>query len=243
MIQTLSLHLNAQFWRLDDGQVLRFWRDIILANLHASACSAHSTFANSAFVNSNRLHQGATSGTLARPLLFKSRNKVAHDFALGIIKSMDNRNVAVEEMELGRGLIATALIRKDEVVAVFDGPTYFAPRTSALRKEIADHAIQIAPNLWKDSYGKARCANHSCEPNLGYRGRDTLVAMRTIQPGERLTVDYEMTERSDWRMVCRCKTPSCRGMIGTFDNLPPNVRAKYGAYISSWLREELQAAA
>jgi uncharacterized protein len=257
IFQTPSIHIKPQNHTGRYDSFFRLLKVIAIGNLDtfghlraelSSPCTcSHSTFV---VVDSNLLQSIRASKwevtapqALARRPPLNLRGDIPNGSASAIIKSMDNPNVLVEEMELGKGLIAGALIRKDEIVAKFDGPTYVAPRTSFLTEEIADHAIQIASNLWKDSCGIARYANHSCEPNLGYRGVDTLVAMRSILPGERLTVDYEMTERSDWRMSCLCKTPSCRGIIGTFDNLSAELREKYGGYISEWLRVELRAAA
>jgi uncharacterized protein len=162
----------------------------------------------------------------------------------GTILFVDNYKITLESMELGKGIIALEPIMKNEVIAAFDGEIYPARRASELfPKDIRDHAIQIGPNKWRDSNGVARFVNHSCDPNLGYRGLNTLVAMRDIEAGERLTSDYEMTERSDWRMRCLCGTPSCRGVIGTYDNMPEEVKRRYGNYISEWLRCNWRAAA
>jgi uncharacterized protein len=149
---------------------------------------------------------------------------------------MDNPKVTVGETSVGKGLFASDVIFKDEVIAVFDGKIYEAKKASDLPQDIADHAIQISPHQWKDSNGIARFINHSCEPNVGYRGVDTLVAMRDVQKGEELTLDYEMSENSDWRMMCQCKTPSCRTMIGAFANLPEDIKKEYGGYVSDWLK-------
>ena len=59
--------------------------------------------------------------------------------------------------------------------------------------------------------------------------------MRDIEQGEELMWDYEMSEDSDWRMDCKCETPSCRKVIGAFSNMPQEVRDKYKGYISEWL--------
>jgi hypothetical protein len=96
---------------------------------------------------------------------------------------MDNAKVVVRNSNFGKGLFAAANIGEGEVVAVFDGAVYVADKATDLAEEIADHAVQIGPHEWKDSNGFARYINHSCEPNVGYRGVDTLVAMRDITRG------------------------------------------------------------
>lgn len=85
-------------------------------------------------------------------------------------------------------------------------------------KDIADHAIQIGPHMWRDS-DRARYMNHSCDPNCGFMDEFRLRALRIIQPGEELTFDYDTCEDSDWRMKCRCGSALCRKNIGTFARL------------------------
>lgn len=148
---------------------------------------------------------------------------------------MDNPKVAVRKTHLGKGLVALKPIAKDEVIAEFDGPTYKAKKASLLPADVKNHVIQIAQNAWKDSIGIARNINHSCEPNCGIKDLIKLVAIRDIQQGEELFLDYEMTERSDWQMKCLCGSKSCRKIIGSFDNLPADVRRQYDGYISGWL--------
>lgn len=68
----------------------------------------------------------------------------------------------------------------------------------------------------------ARFINHSCEPNceaVDDKGRIYLEATRTIQPGEELVYDYNLTReagddgKEDADYACRCGTPSCRGTM------------------------------
>lgn len=57
--------------------------------------------------------------------------------------------------------------------------------------------------------------NHSCTPNsfLQTFGRRLFVlALRTIAPGEEITVDYVSSMHSD-RKRCSCAAPNCRGTI------------------------------
>lgn len=105
-------------------------------------------------------------------------------------------------------------------------------------------AFQIGPRLYvspRDPYGPF--LNHSCEPNCGFRAEDadalTLIAVRDILAGEELTFDYATIARDDpWRMACACGTPHCRGTVGTFDELPPDLRRRYVALgiVSDYVR-------
>jgi len=61
----------------------------------------------------------------------------------------------------------------------------------------------------------AEIINHSCEPNLVSRvmkGHVLYMSLRSIQPGEELTVDYHL----DWNSPvtpCQCGAQSCRGTL------------------------------
>src|ERR1700730_13875721 len=57
--------------------------------------------------------------------------------------------------------------------------------------------------------------NHSCRPNCfmrTVRGHLLVLALRDIEPGEELTIDYVPSLHSD-RKRCTCRTPGCRGTI------------------------------
>jgi SET domain-containing protein len=57
--------------------------------------------------------------------------------------------------------------------------------------------------------------NHSCEPNLVsriVRGHILYLALRDIQPGEELTIDYRFDKDVE-KVVCRCGSEKCRGTI------------------------------
>ncbi|MDP1629110.1 MAG: SET domain-containing protein-lysine N-methyltransferase [bacterium] len=148
---------------------------------------------------------------------------------------MDNPKVIVKETgKYGKGLFAREKIFKDEIIAEFDGKIYDS--STNWTKELEDHVIQFSKNNWRGSNGIARLINHSCEPNCGIKDLFKIVSMREISPREEVVWDYEMTENHTWRMECKCGHSSCRKIIGAYDNMPQNVRGKYGDYISEWLR-------
>jgi uncharacterized protein len=58
----------------------------------------------------------------------------------------------------------------------------------------------------------ARFVNHSCNPNA--RGTDRHdVAVRVIEAGEEVTVDYFAEQVPGLRLECNCGAPNCRGLI------------------------------
>jgi uncharacterized protein len=150
---------------------------------------------------------------------------------------MDSKKVIVRETgKYGKGVFAVEPIKKDEVLAECDGEIFTGEYDDWTDDQL-DHAIQFAPLKWRESKGIFRDFNHSCEPNCGIKNLFQVVAMRDIAPGEELKWDYEMTENNyfGWKMECQCGTPSCRKLIGRYDDMPQTVREKYKGYISEWL--------
>lgn len=151
---------------------------------------------------------------------------------------MDNKKVIIKETgTIGKGLFAIEDIKKGEIIADWTGgPMYEAKSCMSLpTREISDHAIQCEEHTWIDTEGLGRYSNHSCKPNYGIQGKFKLVAMRDVKKGEWLTWDYEMTEDSDWKMKCKCGTPSCRKLIEAYKNMPKRLKKKYKGHTSEWL--------
>lgn len=60
-----------------------------------------------------------------------------------------------------------------------------------------------------------RFTNHSCQPNGQLRiqeGRIEFYALRAIEPGEEITVNYGETHH-EGRLACRCGAPGCAGKL------------------------------
>jgi SET domain-containing protein len=69
---------------------------------------------------------------------------------------------------------------------------------------------------------EARFVNHACEPNCESvieNRRVFIDALRTIEPGEELTYDYQITREPDDPpdidaiFACRCGSACCRGSM------------------------------
>jgi len=151
---------------------------------------------------------------------------------------MDNPKVEVKASPLGgKGVFAKERIEAGEVIAEWDGEIYPLDHPG-WTEDLLNHVIQFERARFRDARGLARRINHSCEPNCGIKELFKVVAMRSIEPGEEITWDYEMTEDSEWwRMRCQCGKPRCRKIIGAYRSMPPEVRARYRGFISEWLTE------
>ena len=75
--------------------------------------------------------------------------------------------------------------------------------------------------------------NHSCDPNAWVRItriRASLIALHDIPEGGEIRFDYGLTQVDfPFRFHCRCGSHACRGDIGNYDELPPDVLARYRA--------------
>jgi uncharacterized protein len=129
-------------------------------------------------------------------------------------------NVVVRNSPIhGRGVFAVRRIEPGEVI--IDG----------CREVVSDDAIESLPEgervflaVMEDRNilmkPPARFVNHSCDPNA--RGTDRHdVAIRVIEAGEEVTVDYVAEQAPGLRLDCNCGAPNCRGLL----LVPPAPRA------------------
>ncbi len=143
----------------------------------------------------------------------------------------------------GSGVFSRSPISKGEVVAMWGGVIYPETALEGLSRELKHYLLQIDEALYigpgsLEAVDDAEYFNHSCEPNLGFRGQIGLVAMRDIMAGEELTFDYAMAETYDQEWLCNCGSQLCRRHILGTDHELPEVRHRYRGYFSSWLAEK-----
>ena len=146
----------------------------------------------------------------------------------------------------GRGVVAIADIAKDEVVAIKAGHIITRDEIDAVTAAAGDMALQIdddfylAPRTPDEVDDMAVFINHSCDPNVGFRGQVVYVAMRDISCGEELCHDYSMERSDDYSLDCRCGSALCRGKVTGQDWKLPGLQARYGDYFSIYIRNKFQ---
>ena len=135
--------------------------------------------------------------------------------------------VYVAECALGRGVFAGRDFQEGEFLFGFTGPVISLAQ--AINKGDAEgNVLQIGPRTYIDLEPPGVFANHSCEPNAGVRDLVSGYALRPIARGEEILYDYSTTmSEKRWSMQCRCRTPSCRDMIGDFHDLPSELQGRY----------------
>ena len=111
----------------------------------------------------------------------------------------------------GRGVFAARRIEPAEViidgcreVLSHEAIESLPPEEKAFLSVVNGQYILMTP--------PARFVNHSCNPNA--RGTDRHdVAIRVIEAGEEVTVDYVAERVPGLRLECNCQAPNCRGLL------------------------------
>ncbi len=118
----------------------------------------------------------------------------------------------------GRGCFATILFRRRRKIAVYTGERISNAEAERRAKRPILRICGI-DNRWSIDGSRGgngtHYINHSCEPNTFTRtlhGHIIFFALRDIEPGEELTIDYLNTLHSD-KKKCRCGSRNCRGTI------------------------------
>jgi len=142
----------------------------------------------------------------------------------------------------GRGLFAKKPIRKGEIVSVRGGHIITRQMENKIKKSdgfwgypIADEVV-LGPLNKQEVESVMMFLNHSCEPNVGILGQIIFVAMRNIDSGEELTIDYAMFGADKKPMRCNCRSSNCRGLINDSDWRIKKLQIKYKGYFSSYIQ-------
>jgi SET domain-containing protein len=126
----------------------------------------------------------------------------------------------------GKGCFAAVPFRARRKVAELAGER--VSRVEAARRMRGKRRLHICAidSYWGVDSSRGgngtQYVNHCCEPNCFMRvtrGHIIIYALRDIEPGEELTLDYGETYHPDSKL-CRCGAPSCRVTL----NPPKNRR-------------------
>jgi SET domain-containing protein len=161
------------------------------------------------------------------------------------MKTWRSPSIEVSDTTLtGRGVIAIADIAKDEIVAIKAGNIITRAEIEQATDNAGDMALQIdddfylAPRSAHEVEDMSVFINHSCDPNVGFRGQVVYVAMRDIQSGEELCHDYAMERSDDYALDCHCGSVRCRGKVSGEDWKLPELQQRYGDYFSIYIRNK-----
>jgi len=134
----------------------------------------------------------------------------------------------------GKGLFAKEFIKKGEIIAIKSGYVIDKEEFKRLDEKIKQYCLQIeedfflGPRTKEEIKDNAIFINHSCEPNVGFDGQITYVALHDINPGEELCHDYAMTyAMRDYNLKCKCGSKNCRKIITGNDWKLKELQDKY----------------
>jgi len=140
----------------------------------------------------------------------------------------------------GEGIFATQDIPKGKIVIIMKGKMYHEVQTTKTQAMTNPNMVGVGKDLWIDPIFPISKINHSCNPNVGMRGRVLFVAMRPIKKGEELTFDYSTSEESPWEIHCHCGAPQCRKIIRSIHHLPYETYKKYLPFIPQYFQKVYQ---
>jgi hypothetical protein len=140
----------------------------------------------------------------------------------------------VGDNHLGKAVYAASGFAEGDVLLEFTGRRLHADKVPSRMQGATDRFVQVNADHYMGPSGRLDdLVNHSCAPNAGLRFTDDgvyLIAVREIAPGEEICWDYSTTLRaSNWHMLCQCKAPECRRVIGNFETLDAERQAWFRA--------------
>ncbi len=135
----------------------------------------------------------------------------------------------------GKGIFLTRDVEKDETIFIFSGKEVVLTTGYWFRMP---NALQVGYAKWlvpeKGSVGEF--LNHCCSPSAGIKGRNRIVAMRSLKKGDEVTIDYALTETYPlWHMKCHCKAKNCRKVVKPYQDMPGWRMKKYVDYTSKYI--------
>ena len=158
--------------------------------------------------------------------------------SLGVVRTSD----------CGFGTVALGDIPRGTLVVMFGGIVITEAEFEELPEELQHFPFQVSDALFLgprdgDDIGVGERINHSCSPNVGFRGAIELVALRDISRGEPITLEYATCVASDvdaFQMECRCGAPNCRGTITGQDWRLRDVQERLLPHFQPFLQEKVR---
>lgn len=142
-----------------------------------------------------------------------------------------------------KGMYAKERIRKGEIVYIKGG--HILVKEELYSSTVINSYLPISDDYF---IGAISCDeendvklynNHSCDPNCGMHGEITFIAMRDIEVGEELTIDYAFIDNEDYSFECHCGSPLCRHIITGFDWKIKSLQEKFYPYFAQYLKDKI----
>jgi hypothetical protein len=160
------------------------------------------------------------------------------------VKSVLSEKVTIKESERHcKGIFAIQPIKANEIAFIKGGhilkrEQLYSSGTINSYYPIDDRYF-LGAMCEDDEDGTKLYINHSCNPNCGIRGEITFVAIRDIDSGEELTIDYAFVDNEDYSFHCNCGSSCCRTTVTGFDWKHKEIQDKYFDYFAAYLKEKI----
>ena len=113
----------------------------------------------------------------------------------------------------GTGLFVRRAFRAGEAIyTVAKGKVVRRAEIGTLTPLQRNHLDQVGEDAFEVIEPPGCDINHSCEPNIVERDR-TGVALRDLEAGEEITLDYDRIAILEEPFPCRCGAGACRGVV------------------------------
>jgi uncharacterized protein len=145
----------------------------------------------------------------------------------------------------GCGIFVARPLKKGELILLWGGRVIRKDEIDPKMSNLTQRVLQIDEGLFlltPEPLEPADCLNHSCHPNAGFTGQIGLVAMRDLEAGEEVCIDYAMVDSDPYdEFDCSCGVPDCRRRVTAEDWKKPELQARYDGYFSAYLQRRLDA--
>jgi SET domain-containing protein len=147
----------------------------------------------------------------------------------------------------GKGVFVKKDIKKGELLAIFGGYILTLEEEAQLPEEFKDGGLQISKNHVICSMNHSESTdffNHSCNPNAGFSGQISLIAIVDIKKDDQITFDYATCLYSEsvedyYSFKCECGDSQCRGNVTSNDWKNKELQDKYRGYFQKYLEAEI----
>ena len=144
----------------------------------------------------------------------------------------------------GCGVFAREPIQKGELICLWGGRVIAEKEIDDNIPNLTQRVLQIDEDLYlltPETLEPADCFNHSCAPNAGFMGQIGLIAMRDIEVGEEICIDYAMCDSKPYdEFDCYCGAEKCRGRVTGNDWQRADLQKRYKGYFSPYLARRIE---
>lgn len=131
----------------------------------------------------------------------------------------------------GSGLFANRSFKKGEFIEYIKGPTQRIDIYN-MSKELAKKSLNwigYSKEVWINTdHSPFRFINHSCDPSAAVLTKRKVYALRDINAGDEITMDYSLNDADHFWTInnCRCGAKNCRGTIRSIQHLDNKIFIK-----------------